>query len=166
MFRARRKRPGGPGPHVVRREVRPVTTIERSIRIDAPLHEVFAYVDDPVHLPEIWPSLVEVKEVETLPKGGHRYHWRYKMAGMHFEGDSETVEYELDRHCVYRNTGQIASTFDWTFTPEDGATRISTKTEYEIPQKLLGKLAEPLVRKLNEREADIFLGNLKDMLEA
>ena len=39
------------------------------------------------------------------------------------------------------------------------------KTEYEIPQKLLGKLAEPFVRKLNEREADTFLANLKDRVE-
>jgi len=142
-----------------------VTTIKRSIVIEAPLKQVFAYVDDPVHLLEIWPSMVEVKEVQPLPKGGHRYHWLYKMAGTRFEGDSETVEFEPDRHFLQKNTGQIPSTFDWTFTPENGSTRIEMKTEYEIPESLLAKLAEPFVLKLNEREADTFLANLKDRVE-
>jgi uncharacterized protein YndB with AHSA1/START domain len=142
-----------------------VTTIERSIVIKAPLKQVFSYLDEPVHLLEIWPSMVEIRDIKPLPKGGHRYHWLYKMAGMRFEGDSETVEFEPDRHVVQKNTGQIPSTFDWTFTPENGSTRIELKTEYEIPQKLLGRLAEPFVRKLNEREADTFLANLKDRVE-
>jgi uncharacterized protein YndB with AHSA1/START domain len=139
-----------------------VTTIERTITVDAPVERVWEYVDDPAHLPEIWPSMVEVKDVETLPEGGHRYHWLYKMAGMRFEGESETVEIQPQKHIVQRNEGEIPSTFEWTFTPEGGATRIELETEYEIPQKLLGKLAEPFVRKLNEREADTFLANLKD----
>jgi uncharacterized protein YndB with AHSA1/START domain len=142
-----------------------VTTIEKSITIDAPVQRVWDYVEDPLHLLEIWPSMLEVKDVETLPEGGHRYHWLYKMAGMQFEGDSETIELEPERHFVQRNTGQIPSTFDWTFTPTNGSTKIDLRTEYEIPQSLLGKLAEPFVLKLNEREADTFLANLKDRVE-
>lgn len=143
-----------------------MTTIKRSIVIKAPVKDVWAYVDDPVHLPEIWPSMLEVKDVETLPKGGHRYHWLYKMAGMRFEGDSETVEFEPERHFVQKNTGQIPSSFDWTFVPENGSTRIEMTTEYEMPKTLLNKLTEPFVEKLNEREADTFLANLKDRVEA
>ena len=143
-----------------------MTTIERSIRIEAPLPKVFAYMSDPLHRPEIWPSMVEVEDVEMLPKGGHRFHWEYKMAGIRFEGEAETVVYEPDRHVVEKATGAITSTFDWTFTPEDGATRVLAKTEYEIPPKLLGKLSEPFLRKLNEREAETVLANLKDRLES
>ncbi|HUF01493.1 MAG TPA: hypothetical protein VMN35_03630 [Gaiellaceae bacterium] len=62
-------------------------------------------------------------------------------------------------------TGQIPATFDYRFTAENGWTRVDVKTECEIPQGVLGKLAEPFVRKLNEREADTFLANLKDRLE-
>ena len=142
-----------------------MTTIERSIKIEAPVKQVWEYVDDPVHLLEIWPSMVEVKDVEALPEGGHRYHWLYKMAGMRFEGDSETVEFEPDRHILQKNTGQIPGTFDWTFLPENGATKIVMKAEYEIPTTLLGKLARPFILKLNEREADTVLANLKDRVE-
>lgn len=143
-----------------------MTTIERSIVIKAPVKDVWAYVEDPVHLPEIWPSMVEVKDVEALPKGGHRYHWLYKMAGMRFEGDSETVDFEPERHFLQKNSGQIPSSFDWTFIPENGSTRLDLRTEYEIPKSLLGKLKEAFIRKLNEREADTFLANLKDRVEA
>lgn len=34
-----------------------------------------------------------------------------------------------------------------------------------MPASLRGKLAEPFVRKLNGREADAFMANLKDRLE-
>ena len=142
-----------------------MTTIERSIVIEAPPKQVFTYLEEPLHLLEIWPSMVEIKDVKPLPKGGHSYHWVYKMAGMRFEGDTETVEFEPDRHFLSKSTGQIPATFDYRFTPEDGATKVEVKTEYEIPKMLLGKLAEPFILKLNEREADTFLANLKDRVE-
>lgn len=142
-----------------------MTTIERSIVIKAPVQQVFSYLEDPVHLLEVWPSMVEVKDVEPMPEGGRRYHWVYKMAGIRFEGDTETVEFEPDRHFLSKTTGHIPATYDFTFTSDNGTTRVAMKTEYEIPQQLLAKLAEPFIRKLNEREADAFLGNLKDRLE-
>jgi ribosome-associated toxin RatA of RatAB toxin-antitoxin module len=160
----RRIRAAGRAP-VVREEVRIVTTIKRSIVIDAPPKEIFAYLDDPVHWPEIWPSMVEVKDVEKLPEGGHRFHWVYKMAGLRFEGETKNVVREPDRHFLAKSTGQIPAEFDWTFLPENGGTKIELKTEYEIPAKLLAKVTEPFVRKLNEREAEVVLANLKDRLE-
>jgi uncharacterized protein YndB with AHSA1/START domain len=142
-----------------------MATIEKSIVIEAPVKQVFSYLVEPEHLPEIWPSMIEVRDVEPLPNGGHRYHWVYKMAGMRFEGDTETLEFVPDKHFLSKTTGQIPATFDYTFVPENGQTKVEAKTEYEIPKSLLGKLAEPFVRRLNEREADVFLANLKDRLE-
>lgn len=143
-----------------------MVTIERSIVIEAPPETVFDYMSDPAHMPEIWPSMVEVKDVAELPNGGHHYHWVYKMAGVRLEGDSDTIEVDPGKHFIQKNTGEIPSTFDWTFVPENGSTRIETKVEYEIPETLLGKLARPFIVKLNEREAESVLGNLKDRIEA
>ena len=142
-----------------------MTTIERSILIKAPVKQVFSYLEEPEHLPEIWPSMVEVKDVRVLPRGGHRFHWIYKMAGLRFEGETETIVFEPDRRVLTRSTGQIPATFDYSFKAENGYTKVDVKTEYEIPKKVLGKFAEPFVRKLNEREADFFLANLKDRVE-
>lgn len=141
-------------------------TLERSIVIAAPPEKVFSYLDEPQNLPEIWPSLVEVTNVAELADGGHSFHWLYKMAGRRFEGDTETVAYELNKHFVTKSTGQIPSTYDWEFVPENGSTRLDVKVEYEIPETLFGKFAEPFIVKLNEREADTFIGNLKDRFEA
>jgi uncharacterized membrane protein len=142
-----------------------MATITKSIVIEAPVKQVFSYLDEPVNLPEIWPSMIEVKNVTTLPAGGYRFHWLYKMAGMQFEGDAETVEFELDRHILRKSTGKFPSTFDYTFTPEGERTKVELKAVYEPPQTLLGKFTEPFVLKLNEREAETVLANLKDRLE-
>jgi uncharacterized membrane protein len=146
--------------------VKELVTIEKEILVKAPPETVFDYMKDPRHLPEIWPSMVEVRDVADLANGGCRYHWTYKMAGVRLEGDSETVELEPGRHILQKNVGQIPSTFDWTFVSENGSTRLRTKVEYEIPETVLGKVARPFILKLNEREAESTLANLKDRVEA
>jgi len=142
-----------------------VKTVERSVLVQAPPEKVFGYLNDPHHLLEIWPSMIDVTNVEYLPEGGYRYHWLYKMAGVRFEGDSRTIEFEPNKHIVQKNTGDFVSTFDWKFIPENGYTKIWVKAEYEIPKQLLTKLAEPFILKLNEREADFVVANLKDRVE-
>jgi uncharacterized protein YndB with AHSA1/START domain len=143
-----------------------MAAIKKSIHIEAPPERVFEYFADSRHLPEIWPSMVDVTGIEKMPNGGERFHWVYKMAGMRFEGDSEPVEFERDRHVVRKSTGAFPSTFDWTFSSENGGTRLDVKVEYEVPQTLLRKVAEPFVLRLNEREAGMVLENLKDRVES
>lgn len=140
-------------------------TLTRSILIETPPEKVFSYLDDPQHLPEVWPSIVEISGVKDLPEGGHSFHWLYKMAGLRFEGDTETIDYKANERIVTRSTGEIPSTFDWQFARENGSTRFKVKVEYEIPQTLLGKLTEPFIVKVNEHEADAFVANLKDRFE-
>ena len=139
--------------------------IMKTTTIEAPPEKVFGYLE-PMHLPEIWPSMVEVKDVEKLPDGGWRYRWVYKMAGIHFKGESETVEIVPNERRVDKTKGGIESTFIWTFKPEDGHTRVELEVDYTVPVPVLGKLAEPFVAKMNEREAETVLANLKDRLEA
>ena len=95
--------------------------MERSSEIHVPMERVFGYVADPSHLPEFWPSMMEVKDVEPLPNGGHRFRWLYKMAGMRFEGASECVEYVPNQGFVGKYTGDIEGTATWTFLPKAGA---------------------------------------------
>jgi uncharacterized membrane protein len=139
--------------------------IKRTITIKAPVEKVFTYLNTPANLLEIWPSMLEVKDVRTLPNGGPHFHWKYKMAGVPFEGDADTIEFVPEQHVVSENKGGLPSKFDWTYRRENGTTKLDVRAEYTIPKNVLGKLAEPLVIKFNEREMDGLLANLKDRLE-
>ena len=58
----------------------------------------------------------------------------------------------------------MVSTWDWTLEPERDNTRISLKIEYTIPVAALGKIAEKILLKQNERTADEGMANLQRIL--
>lgn len=140
--------------------------VEKSILIDAPVEKVFSYVnEDPTNLLEIWPSMVDIKDVERLPNGGTRFRWVMKFAGVRLEGTSEDIEFVPNQRVVSKTKGGVESTATWTYEPEDGGTRVTTVTEYTVPVPVLGKVAEAFVVKANDREAEVLLANLKDRME-
>ena len=141
-----------------------MATIESTITINAPVEEVFEY-PKPENLPEIWPSLVEVKNIKELPNGGYSWDWMYKMAGMNFNGSSEHVEFVENEYTVAKSTG-IESTITWKYESVSGGTKMTALTEYKIPVPLLGKVAEAFIVKMNENESETILANLKARLEA
>ncbi len=138
--------------------------LTKTITINAPVEKVFAFMNEPSNLPEIWPSMVEVKDVKPSPAGGNNFAWVYKMAGMRFKGAS-TTEAIPNQRVVTKSIKGIQSTFTWTYQPEAGGTKISLEVEYIIPVPLLGKLAEEFIVKQNEHEADAMLANLKTRME-
>ena len=139
--------------------------LTRTITINAPVEKVFAYASEPTNLPEIWPSMVEVKDVQPSPAGGYNFGWVYKMAGMRFEGASETTESILNQRAVTKSIKGIQSTFTWTYQFGAGGTKLTLEVEYTIPIPLLGKLVEAFIIKQNEHEAEVMLANLKARME-
>jgi uncharacterized membrane protein len=140
--------------------------ITRSITIHAPVEKVYAFMTDPNNLPQIWPSMIEVKDVQPSPAGGYNFAWAYKMAGMRFEGASETTESIPNQRTVTRSTKGIQSTFVWVYQPAEGGTKLTVEAEYVVPVPLLGKLAEAFIVKQNEHEAEALLANLKARMES
>jgi uncharacterized protein YndB with AHSA1/START domain len=143
-----------------------MANVERSIVIQAPVEKVFGFAADPSHLPEFWTSMIEVKDIQPLANGGHRFRWVYQMAGMRFEGTSDDVEYLPNQRMVQKSKGGIDSTITWTFQPEAGGTRVTFLAEYKVPVPLLGRLAEAMIVKVNEHETEALLANLKARMEA
>lgn len=143
-----------------------MASVTRSVTVHAPVEKVYHYLEDPTHLPEFWPSLVEVSDVHTLPNGGHSNHWRYKMAGIPFEGTSEDVEHIANERIVSKTKGGIASTQTWTLEPRGRDTEVTFEVDYTVPVPVLGKLAESAIVKLNEHESEATMANLKTVLEA
>jgi uncharacterized membrane protein len=138
----------------------------KSIVIGAPVEKVFAFMENPANLPEIWPSMVEVKNLQPAPAGGYNYDWAYKMAGVRLEGASETVEHVPNQLLVDRTTKGIDSEFHWTFQAEGAGTKLTVEVEYKVPIPVLGKLAESIIVKQNDKEADTLLANLKARMES
>jgi uncharacterized membrane protein len=142
-------------------------TINKTVLIDAPLEQVFAYYADPNNNPEIWPSLVEVNNV-MLDGQGHpkTFRWTYKMAGVRFEGLSEFLEYVPNKRIVIQAKSGIHATNTIDFSVVDGKTQIRERMDYSIPIPLLGKVAEKFLIKLNENEMTTIHNNLKARMES
>ena len=140
--------------------------IVKTITIDAPTEKVFSYVEEPANVPEYWPSVTEVKDVESLPGGGFKYRWVYKMAGVRFEGGTETTEFVVNERTVSENSGGVSGTVTWTYQSEAGQTHVTFEAEYIVHVPLLRKLAESFLVKLNTQEAEAILANVKAKMEA
>ncbi len=139
--------------------------VEKEVWIEAPAEKIFDYVIQPSSYPEFSPSLIEMKEVQSLPNGGYSVVWVYKMLGMRFEGAGECTQVVPNRFIVIETMGGIWSTIAWTFRPWENKTRVTLTIEYKVPIPLLGKLAEAIVAKMNEHEADLVMANLQAILE-
>ena len=136
-----------------------------SITINAPVKKIFDYLSEPTNQPEVWPSLMEIKDVQRLPDGKTKNRWVYKMAGIRLEGTSEGVESVANQRIVSKTKGGVESTQTWTFQPEAGGTKVTFEVEYTVPIPVLGKLAEAIIVKMNEHEGEVILANLKSRME-
>jgi len=142
-----------------------VKQIKKSIHIAAPAARIYEFVTQPMNMLEIMPSLVEVMNVTRAPDGTHAFDYVYKMAGIHFRGHAETLKIVQNRRSEVQTKGGIPSTFRWTFDGRNDSTEVRLEIEYEVPVPLLQKLAEAFLVKINEREAETLLANLKERLE-
>jgi len=139
--------------------------IKQSITINAPVEKVFSYVCDPMNQLEWLPSMTDVRDI-TGEGVGHKFGWTYKMMGISFKGETEVVESVANQRRVIKSTGGIQSTWTWTFKSENGKTVVNLAVEYTIPVPVLGKVAEQLVLRQNEREAALSMTNIKERLES
>jgi carbon monoxide dehydrogenase subunit G len=87
------------------------------------------------------------------------------MSGLPFKGETEVLEYTPNQRYVTKSKGGISSTWTWTFSPEDGGTRVNVVVEFSIPVPVLGKVGERLALGQVEREADLAAANIKARLE-
>ena len=140
--------------------------ITRTIEIKATAQRVFDFLTQPTNLPSIWPNMVAVSNVVDRGNGAQDFDWVYKMGGIHFKGHAKTEEAIPGKLARVRNDAGIPSTFVWKYEGLNGSnTRLTLSVEYEIPTPVVGKIAEVLLTKLNERDADTMLANLKDTME-
>jgi len=143
-----------------------MVTVSRSIHIDAPVEDVFAYLDDPRNHAEVTPSLAEVRNVEALDNGGKRVEHTYKMAGVGLDGELVERTHEENKRMVFEMRGGLEGEIEIETVEDDGGTELRYSAEYELPGRVLSAVATPFVRRYNERELRTTLENTRTRIEA
>ena len=140
--------------------------VSASIHVEAPVETVFAYLDDPHNHREVTPSLASVENVERLENGGKRVDHTYTMAGVSLEGTLVEREHVENERMVFEMEGDLTGTITIDTQPTDQGTRLHYSAAYDLPGRVLGTVAEPFVRRYNERELRSTLENTKTRLES
>ncbi len=140
--------------------------LEREMPIKAPVKTVFDLVSDPNQLAEIWPSLIEVKNVKESNLGGSDYSWVYSMLGLRLEGRTRVIEYLTNRRLATQSSRGLESLVTWNFV-EDGEeeSHLTFEMEYEIPASLRSRHPEQVILENNGHEIDVMLRNLRTQAE-
>ena len=138
--------------------------IHKSIEIKAPVENVFSYIDETRNSPEWITNMIEVNDIKGSGVGKH-FNWTWKMAGMKFNGESTITEDIPNKRIVVKSKGGIDATWDFKFESQKNVTILDLDVDYSVPVPVLGKLAEKLVLKRNDRDLETAVTNLKERLE-
>jgi carbon monoxide dehydrogenase subunit G len=138
--------------------------IHKSIDIDDAPDRVFAYVADPSTGTEWLPSLMDIRNVSGTGVGQH-YEWTYKMVGFPLHGETSVVAHVPSERRVVRMKGTVESLWTFVLEPRERGTHLDVTVEYSVPLPVLGKLAEKLVVRRNDREIEVALQSIKDHCE-
>lgn len=141
-------------------------TVSDSIEIDAPPETVFEYLDDPHHHYEITPSLTRVENVQQLDNGGKRLDHTYTLGGIDLDGSLVQSVHEPPTLMAFEMTGRLEGELELEMIAENGGSRVTYTAGYNLPGSVIERLAEPFVRRYNERELETVLTNLKSRLES
>lgn len=110
---------------------------EKSIEVDAPVHEVFQMWRNFENFPNFMSHLKEVKMLD-----GVKSHWKARIAGLDEEWDAVTTKVEENRVIGWQSVSGLENSGEIRFEPMDNRTRITVHIEYTPPAGLLGRAAE------------------------
>lgn len=142
-----------------------MTELSQTIWINAPVEEVFAFMDEPANQPRITPSMTRISQVSRLPNGGTESAYTYRFFGVPFRGGVRTIEYQKNSRIVFELTGGIVGKIRWDFSSRDDGTEFTYYSQYEMPFPVLSGVFQSLIRAYNEREIDQLTRTLKRVIE-
>jgi hypothetical protein len=143
-----------------------MTTLERSILINAPSEAIDAITMDGNRLPEWYAGVAEAQPDAIYPQPGGAVDTVYKAAGINFKMKIICEELVQGQKQTLKLEGMITGTNYWTYTPEGEGIRVACKFEYEIPGGGVGKAFDKLiVERMNADNLKKSLTNLKALVE-
>jgi uncharacterized membrane protein len=143
-----------------------MTTVERSIVINASADAINAVTLDGSRLPDWYVGIDAATPDDVYPEPGGKVETTYKAAGMSFNLTMTATELVRGEYGAFKLDGMITGMNRWTYTPEGDGTRVTAVFEYEMPGGALGALANKLVvEKMNIQNLEKSLANLKALVE-
>ena len=143
-----------------------MTTLTRSITIDAPVDTVFEYALDVGRLWQV--KDVALTEVDIKPEGvGTSARIYTHLLAFHLEGGIEYTEVVPGKRIVAQ-VHFFAEKPTWTFTfaPSRGHTKVTATGEWILKVPFVGKPIEAMMVKEHEPMLEMLLANLKTQVEA
>ena len=121
--------------------------VEHSVEIEAPVHEVFAYVDDFTKTKDWMYGLDRIEPVGEQLRGlGATYDGVMKL-GVSLTSRIRCTGYEPDRLVEISSISGIKNTQRWTFTDLGGdRTRVDASISYTLPGGPAGRAIEAAVK--------------------
>jgi hypothetical protein len=107
-----------------------MSKIEKRVLVSCSLERLFIYVPESDQLPELWPGLLEVGEVQRLPLGGVMARWLYKMTGALFDDLDQRREPLIDRTAALTLLGNISCAMRWNFQTNTHAPGLTLSGDY------------------------------------
>jgi uncharacterized membrane protein len=144
-----------------------VITVEKSVVIHRPAHDVFAYVSDQTNAPAWQGGLVEVRRTTDGAIGiGTRHTFVRTFMGRRMEGSNEYTRWEADKLVAFKAiSGAVALVASYTVEPA-GTDRAKLTSRLDLRPSGLLRLAEPLMAAVLRRDVERSLAALKGLLEA
>lgn len=138
-------------------------TIKEKITINAPVDKVFGFMTTPDNWTEYVTSLTNVSDISSAGlEPGTTFTWEYRMLGVKLSGTGTITDNAKNAVFGMKMTGAVPISEYYIFTPSGDDTELAIEITYELPGKVLEKIANSrIVEKLNQREAINVLEKIK-----
>lgn len=140
--------------------------VEGTVVINRPIEEVFAFLTNPDNASQWQGGTLESIQTSEGPVGvGTTGQVTSQFLGRRIESTWETTEYELNRKAALKTTsGPVPYEQSVTLESVEDGTKATLVAEYEVGGFF--KLAEPIIARIAQRQAEVDNANLKDLMEA
>lgn len=142
-----------------------VSRVRRSILIKAPGEKVFAYVNDPHNLLDIWPRLVSIDRTWAATQGGLNFDWSYKWMGRRLKGVAQVAEWLPGQRLALSVKSELEVECIFDFEPVGGSVQVNLEMAFAVPTPTIKTLVETVALSIQSHELEIVLTNLKMRME-
>ena len=142
--------------------------IQKSITIQAPPAQVFAILDDPTSVRRYGPGVTGVSDIrQSEGRIGDSFKVTYSVMGLKFHITFTITGYDAGSRLESRVEGGMEGTFAWSLDADGDSTRLGMYVDYRVRGGMAGAVISGfLVERLNDKNADATLQNIKAMAEA